>query len=178
MVSSLDKHSAADQWGYFNEHWQQLTEFDSEDTVLSTLIPLFLNRLLPQETRKQVNSTKGVALDKKLVDLRPLGVSLKLRLIPTSYSNSLHTRKLKDKEGRTLDEGAMREFKEFFLAHNQFGIGVPGGLEAMIHLIQLHVETQQQNAVSKWDVQNAFNRWFQDQVKHLPIVACCKLHNF
>jgi hypothetical protein len=58
--------------------------------------------------------------------------------IPTSYSNSLHTRKLKDKEGRTLDEGAMREFKEFFLAHNQFGIGVPGGLEAMIHLIQLH----------------------------------------
>ena len=35
-----------------------------------------------------------------------------------------------------LDEGALRKFKEFFLAHNQFGIGVPGGLEAMIHLIQ------------------------------------------
>ena len=65
----------------------------------------------------------------------------KLRLIVTSYSNSLHTRKLKDKETGAPVEG-LRQFSDFFLQHQQHGIGVQGGLEAMIHSIQLHTELE------------------------------------
>ena len=131
----LDKCAAPDQWGYYNEHWAAIVDDDPKETILGRLIPKFINDIMPPDARRRLNGTRGVALNKSGgTDLRPIGMATKLRLIATSYSNSLHTNKLVNKDTDQPVEG-LRPFKDFFLPHGQYAIGVPGGLEAMVHCL-------------------------------------------
>ena len=57
----------------------------------------------------------------------------------------------------------LRPFSDFFLQHHQYGIGTQGGLEAMIHAIQLSVELDPGKILVKWDVQNAFNEFLRQE---------------
>ena len=65
-----------------------MTDSDPEETILGKLIPSLLNTLLPADVRGEINGTEGVALDTKQIDVRPVGMGNKLRLIVTNYSNT------------------------------------------------------------------------------------------
>ena len=160
VVTSLDRMSAPDRWGYYDEHYQAMVDNDEAMHMLSRVVNLHLNTYLPAEMVPVVSATKGVALPKPAADLRPIGMGCKLRLVSTSYSNSLHSRKYKseDPDAREIpDEAVQREWSDFFLKHQQYGISVAGGLEAMIHTIRLYTELMPHRVLIKLDLKNAFN---------------------
>jgi hypothetical protein len=84
----------------------------------------------------------------------------KLRVIATLYSNTLHTEKLKTRDGEPIDSG-FRMFADFFLQHRQFGVGVKGGLEAMCHAMRLLTELYPDKVLVKVDIKNAFNSFLR-----------------
>ena len=84
----------------------------------------------------------------------------KLRVITTLYSNTLHTTKLKKKDGDPVDSG-YGMFLDFFLLHRQFGVGVRGGLEGMVHAIRLLTELYPDRVLVKVGIVNAFNSFLR-----------------
>ena len=171
VVRHLNKARAPDLTGRRVEHIQVSLAQGNEEAYAAAC-DIQLNTELTKFERQLLAPTAGTGLDKETdvaddPDVRPLGTPNKLRLVSTTYSNITHaapTPHMSD----TIKAALSRPFSDFFVKHRQFGIGVKGGLEAVVHGVQLLSELQPWKLWLKLDIRNAFNT--AKRVKSLKVL--------
>jgi hypothetical protein len=158
-VRLMAKAKAPDLGGRRNEHVQAVVA-ETGPSVLAEAIELLQNEQLTPEELQLLAPTAGTPLNKESStgpDVRPIGSPSKLRLVATAYNNVLHMTAAGAKKKKISADLLCDPFASFFLEHRQFGVGVQGGLETVIHSIQLLSQQYPERLWIKLDVVNAFN---------------------
>ena len=159
VVRLMAKAKAPDLSGRRNEHVQAVVA-ETGTTVLAEAISILQNQELTLEEKQLLAPTAGTPLNKESAsgpDVRPIGSPSKLRLTATAYNNILHMTAAGAKKKKVPADLLCDPFASFFLEHRQFGVGVQGGLETVIHSIQLLSQQFPERLWIKLDVINAFN---------------------
>jgi hypothetical protein len=106
------------------------------------------------DVRPYFFGAKSIALEKKGGGIRPIASGEVLRRLA----------------GKVLCSQYQSEFSALFLKFNQFGVAVPGGIEALVHASRNLMRTLEADHIGlKVDLRNAFN--LVDRTALLDVVA-------
>jgi hypothetical protein len=140
LIRRLNNGSAAGMSGWTFDMLATISSDDQCLTGLKILIADIINGNLPSSARRLLLSSQLIGIPKKGNDdsLRPIAIGEALYRLAAAYALS----EVKDQ----ID----------FLNSNQYGVGLPGGAEHVIHEVQQELQQSNQIAIIV-DFANAFN---------------------
>ena len=140
VLSSLRPRRAPDAAGWRGEYFKRLNLIAKEHVFKLAQHILQNPKLLPEKLQPYLFGARLVAIPKPHGGVRPIAIGVILRKLISSAFASIISPQL----------------PEFFTPY-QFGVGVPGGAENVVHGLRLANALKEGSVVAEVDFVNAFN---------------------